>query len=371
MAILFLTGSLEPGKDGVGDYTRLLAFECARQKQECCLIALNDPFVSEPVESTESENGFSIFTLRLPAQLGWEKRVELARAFRAKHPCDWVSLQFVPYSFQPKGMVGNLVHHLESLASDHPLHIMFHELWVGTGKSPSLKDRIIGHLQRHAIQKLVRHLRPRLTTTSNSFYISLLKELGLSATELPLFGNIPISPNTNPRLPDLSQALFFGSIYPEWKPEPFMTLWIEASTKAKKKPHLISAGRRGGPGDTLWKKLRTDYGHAIDFMDLGECPASQVSALMQSVDFGLATTPWHLLGKSGSTAAMLDHGLPVIVTRDEYQPADAFPPYDDFLLHRCDANLESKLIAGLTRRPAQTRLEEITHCFLCKLTEAK
>ena len=50
MVILFLTGCLQPGKDGVGDYTRLLARECIRQGQACCLIALDDPYVREPME---------------------------------------------------------------------------------------------------------------------------------------------------------------------------------------------------------------------------------------------------------------------------------------------------------------------------------
>ena len=32
-----------------------------------------------------------------------------------------------------------------------------------------------------------------------------------------------------------------------------------------------------------------------------------------SADFGISSTPVHLLDKSGSAAAMLEHGLPIIV----------------------------------------------------------
>ena len=42
MKIIFLTGSLEKGRTGVGDYTRLLASECKRLGHEVQTIALND-----------------------------------------------------------------------------------------------------------------------------------------------------------------------------------------------------------------------------------------------------------------------------------------------------------------------------------------
>ena len=42
MKLLFLCSSLEPGRDGVGDYTRRLAGECLRQGHEVRLLSLND-----------------------------------------------------------------------------------------------------------------------------------------------------------------------------------------------------------------------------------------------------------------------------------------------------------------------------------------
>ena len=118
MVILFLTSCLEPGKDGVGDYTRLLAAECIRRHQACSIMALNDPYVSQPVESTESVDGIPLSTLRLPARLSWEKRVELAVAFRAQRSVDWISLQFVSYGFNRKGIVRNLARHLEPILAE-------------------------------------------------------------------------------------------------------------------------------------------------------------------------------------------------------------------------------------------------------------
>ncbi len=46
MRIAFVTSGLEPGRDGVGDYTSGLAEECARRGHTVTQIALNDPFIT-------------------------------------------------------------------------------------------------------------------------------------------------------------------------------------------------------------------------------------------------------------------------------------------------------------------------------------
>ena len=386
MSILFLTGSLEPGKDGVGDYTRLLALECARQHQPSLVIALNDPHVVVPVESAETADDFRVPTLRLPASLPWKKRVELARKFRAQQPVDWVSLQFVCFAFHAKGIVVNLAPQLEPIIGDRPLHVMFHEPWVGHEETLPFKHRIMGFIQRYFIQKTFRRLHPRLVTTSNPFYLSMLKGIGLSAKELPLFGNIPVSENSElsppPEAlvraglcdqqgshPNILLGLFFGSIHPEWKPEPFLSHLLSAAQKTGKRVGLISAGRAGRLGEALWEKLRKDYAPAVDFVALDECSPSQIANLMRLADFGLAAAPWHLLGKSGSVAAMLDHGLPVIVTSAGFSFAASGTP-EDPLLHRCDANLESKLVAGLPKRAPRSRVGDVTRKFLACLADS-
>jgi hypothetical protein len=50
MTLLFITGCLEPGKDGVGDYTRELASACARRGYPVFLMSLNDPWIRAPLK---------------------------------------------------------------------------------------------------------------------------------------------------------------------------------------------------------------------------------------------------------------------------------------------------------------------------------
>ena len=105
MKIVFLCGSLEPGRDGVGDYTRRLAGELLRQGQQVAVIALHDLLVNEREDpmGTQQEGKLLIPTLRLSSRLSWATRIRQASTFIKTIDPDWISLQFVPFSFHKKG----------------------------------------------------------------------------------------------------------------------------------------------------------------------------------------------------------------------------------------------------------------------------
>ena len=66
-----------------------------------------------------------------------------AKEFLAASPADWVSLQFVPYSFQRWGVAAKLVRALPELVGRSRLHVMFHEVWIdgGTSRAPAARQR--------------------------------------------------------------------------------------------------------------------------------------------------------------------------------------------------------------------------------------
>jgi glycosyltransferase involved in cell wall biosynthesis len=380
MRILFLCSCLEPSRDGVGDYTRSLAGECVRQGHSCAIIALHDHFIANSMESVDDAGTQKIPVLRLPAKLTWRERMEQAVAFRSHFQPDWISLQFVPYGFNDKGIVLNLARAFRTLTADHRLHLMLHEIWIGQTPAAPLRQHLIGFFQRLGIKRLLSSLQPQLVTTSNAAYRSILKNAGISAALLPLFGNIPVvASDSKPELPIALMnerdhwwlGIFFGALHPEWEPEPFLSILKQAAFRANKRICLLLAGRPGATGEALWEKLKQAYPSDLVFIESGELPAEKISVLLQSADFGIAASPWQLVGKSGTIAAMLDHGLPVIVTRDDFQPRPLpdEPPSTDPLLHRCDDALEAKLRAGLPKRSAHSHLGEITAQF-CRLLQA-
>jgi len=361
MRLLFLCSSLEPGRDGVGDYSRRLAQECVKLGHVCALIALNDPHVAEIAESSEPDG---IAALRLPPNADIARAV----AFRKSFAPDWISLQLVAYGLNPKGVLFKVIPKLQALVGDIPLHLMLHEVWLGNDAVPRLRHRLVGWLQKSSLQRLLATLRPRLVATTNPVYAALLKTIGVEADILPLFGNIPIS---HEALPDEVAAqlqpapdwlgLFFGGLYREWQPEPFLGRLECAARTAGKSVGLVQIGKAGGEGDVIWSELERDYAATFNFVRLGPQPAPVISAVMQKADFGIAASPWSVIGKSGAATAMLEHGLPVIVTRDDFKPrvTTSLPPTTDPLVHRDSDAIEQELVAGLPKRAPRERAPEI------------
>src|SRR5580700_348326 len=199
MRMVFVTSCLEPGKDGVGDYTRELAFACEALGHSCWLLALSDRHIERPLHEQQTATGAMLQTLRLPAADSWSRRIRYAQSWLERSAVDWISLQFVPYGYHPKGLVRGLHRRLAPLFAGRSLHVMLHELWIGAERGAPLRRRVIGHLQQRAVLALVRRLDPAVIHTSNDAYLALLRAHDICAKTLFLCGSIPVSANPNMR----------------------------------------------------------------------------------------------------------------------------------------------------------------------------
>jgi glycosyltransferase involved in cell wall biosynthesis len=354
--ILFLTGSLEPVKDGVGDYTRVLAGECARLGHETSSLSLNDQWVTgsqmRPAE------------LRLGARMSWPHRINAARAFLAQCGPDIVSLQFVPYSFHPAGLNFALPQILRAITGRTRVQMMFHEIWIGAHRGALVQVKILGFCQRKTIQAVVKTLACQTIHTSNFVYARLLARYGIEAKQLPLFGSVPVTATRNkPGRSDGTLSLgLFGSIHPEWNPDEML-----AELRKLGRPIRLSHVGRIGPGELVWTELSRRYQSEIELCRLGEKSLADISQFLLSVDFGVATTPLSLIGKSSCTAAMLDHGLPVIVNRNDIQfrGIPEIEPISELLIPVNENFL--KRLAAAKRQPPRPRLPEVAAQFLSDL----
>lgn len=360
MKIAFITSCLEPGCDGVGDYTALLAEETARQGHEVKLIALNDPFIKEAVEAGKIH--------RFAEATPWAEREAAAAAVIERFNPELVSLQFVCYGYAARGILGPVRHVLERLVRGRRLQVFFHELWIGEEANAPLKDRLAGWLQCRDILRLLRNLNPARVETSNPSYRRRLENRGVQTGVLPLFGSLPLPPDSRSQSRDRTILAMFGTLHPVWPAEPLFTYLRRWS----KPVELIHAGRIGA-GAALWEELNAKYGEFFTFRRLGELPPEAIAQFFAQADFGVATTPWAIIGKSASVAAMIDCGLPVIVNRDDIRYPGA-PPLPDSvdaadadgyhpLLIKMDANLAARMTAA-TKQPPRLRLPEITARFL-------
>ena len=360
MKIAFLASCLEPGHDGVGDYTTLLAGECERLGHATRRLALNDPHAVH--------TGVDAGPLRLSPSLPWQERVEKAGNFLSAFAPDFVSLQFVCYGFHPRGIDFGLASRLREIIGPSPVHIMFHELWIGAEKGAPLKDRFLGGLQRSCVLRVARALDVRAVHASNSAYIAMLHERKIEASLLPLFGAIPFPRSASPVRGQGDPLVFglFGALHPVWPPEPLFALLL----KTGKKIAVAHIGGMGG-GAALWEKLEREYAGVIEFRKSGRQPAGRIAEFFRSeIDFGIAITPWELIGKSAGVAAMLEHGLPVIVNRDDWHAGDgaSVAPASPLLI-KMDEELPGKL-STVKRTEPQSTLPGVVAQFLGDLERA-
>lgn len=314
MKLLFICGSLEPGKDGVGDYTRALASQLKERRIAVALLALSDKHISEVQEKVLH----SMPLKRIPSMLKESERISIAKHFIEEKKPDVVSLQFVPYAFDTKGLPYYLLKVLPCVVQGHNVqwHIMFHELWVAMAKESSFKLKVIGTLQRRLIGNLLKMLEPCCIHTHTSLYQEELRLLGVKANLLPLFSNIGKIENGSKEKKAIHSIVnvgVFGSIHPGARITQFFNI-LQTSFESVK-IHFI-----GGNGNELsiWTAL-------LDASDIpyevhGRQSETTISALLDSCDLGISTTPYYVTQKSGSIAAMLLHNMAVVCVARPWTP---------------------------------------------------
>lgn len=77
------------------------------------------------------------------------------------------------------------------------------------------------------------------------------------------------------------------------------------------------------------EELKIELRHRANVVVTGERSSQEISRILQTLDIGIATTPRQVIQKSGSVAAMLEHGLKVLVIRDDWRLRGADAPAEE------------------------------------------
>lgn len=309
MKILFICGALEPGKDGVGDYTKKLAENIA-YKQNCnvSILAINDRFIEKGI-SIAKEN---VHSVRMSDKLSWGDRIKFLKT-EVKDEYDIASLQYVPYSYQIKGLPFRLVNVIKKNLRVRNWHIMFHELWVGIPISGNLKIYLLKYMQRKLVYNTIYELTPIVISTSIDLYKKQLPFNNVSI--LPLFGNICINNysfkfSRNENILNIVHFGSFSSYLSEFRSQ---LLWCKRlSISLKKRPIFNIAGKGGMFMDNAINLSKEIFGdNNVKFF--GTLCEEEISNLFLNSDLGVSRANYEFYGKSGSTISMLEHGLPVLL----------------------------------------------------------
>jgi hypothetical protein len=377
LSIIFLCSSLEPGKDGVGDYTRKLACALNKSGHLAAVISINDRRLENGAvwEGVQTDEMGETKALRLSSMLPWDERMQRAKDWIEKFDPQWLSLQYVPFGFHLKGLPFKLGNKLKLLTGHRRWQLMFHELSVN--RFESFKFRVWSYLQMKIIRSLLHALQPVVVHTNTELYQRRLQEMGYNAMVLPLFSNISwqtgVGANGFEKIipafisrhrEDYIIGTLFGSFdFKQWDMRSLLDKFNYRYSK--KRVVMVSLGRMSAGGE-CWEQLKYEY-PLVTFLSLGEQPAAFISYwLMHYTTFGILTTMPELSGKSGSYMAFKEHGVPVVCREKTASLQSLYLPVEKDLV-QVDAATAFQLPG---RRQPVVQLETVLAAFVESLAAA-
>lgn len=324
LKIVFICGCLEPGRNGVGDYTRRLAGELTRQGNTCVMISLNDKYIESVLSETQWEGETELITHRIPDLMSWTEKMPLMKFLMAELNPAWISLQFVPFSFNSRGLNFGLASKLAAIGKGRKWQIMFHELNVGMEEGSSLKHTIWGIVQQYQIKELLNSLKPVVVHTHVAVYKKILERLGAKVEVLPLFSNIPV--NNAKKAAESKYGIagrkqidlvIFGGIH---HGAPVTEFAADAASFSKAEGIDINLVIMGKNGDAQVQWIEEWKAAGLRVEHLGEQSEEKISSVLGDASFGLFTTPIALVEKSGSVAAMREHRMHLLCVSRAWKP---------------------------------------------------
>lgn len=313
MKVLFICSSLEPGKDGVGDYTRRLAAEFSLRGAQVLIISLKDKCVENGViDEVQEFNNIPLIVKRFSNKL--TNSLSLLNLALESYQPERVFLQFVIYGFHPKGLPYLYINKLSKILSNFQTSVMFHELWVGMEDQASAVHKIYRIFQIKIIKNLIQNLKPKKIFTNTDLYQYQIKEIGYNSEVLPLFSNI-LNKGIGVKEKDTFCVGFFGTIYSINKASKFICDLKNVCTIHDKRLKFKFIGKNGSLVNKWMDLLQKNN---VEYSILGELSEMQISNELNACDLGVSTTPRLLFQKSGVFSTYVEHGLKIFVLDNEW-----------------------------------------------------
>ena len=369
---------------GPADANLLLAGEFAQRGHRVSLCGLSDAKRTAVHAESRLIHNATVNALHIPEAMDWQERCDVFHAFLDAEQPSFVIIRFIPYSLNPKGIVWKAAHTLPKVLRDRAVLWLVDEIWLGEGPT-TFKHRLVGLLQRYSILKLLKASQAPLVFTNNHFNAKALRQRGVNAKSLRLFGNIPVAES------DGGQWLFnefekagipitaenrsewlvlgnFGVFHSDWNPDSFLADLKVRAGQHGKQVCLVGIGSLRSY-EAHWEKAAKTWASSFRFVHLGCRAESEVSQFLQSADFGITTNPYYLLGKSGTCMAMLDHGLPILVPRTTaYDDPAEFPPH---LVLRCGESIGDEIFSKRNRLAPDPQLPRAVDELVAAMTAGK
>jgi hypothetical protein len=329
LIICFIAGDKNPGQCGITDYVELLA-----QKLEKLGHQIEQYFIKE--DCGELNN--------LPS-------------------ADLYSFQFAPYACANDGIPKRILNLLARKLQNKKVHLNFHEIWVGAYPRANWKERGIGWLQKNLILRFIKKCKPAWITTSNAAAIDRLKHRNIPASFLYLFGNIPYSAASKAMTAEQTLKIaFFGTPYANFPYHKLGNFFSNLSKSCGKQLEIVLIGRQREDGGTDQLLSLCKMNNFL-IQTTGELTTNLISERLQECTLGISTTPFDVISKSGATAAMLEHGLPVLAYDDGDTPQESLfvpDPFKDQIFLINDHSSVEKLLQYI-EKPRKSFFDGVAH----------
>ena len=176
MKVVFISNNLPPAVDGVGDYTYFIAEQFVEHGHEVHIICSN----RKEVDEVEEMNIYPIVDY-------WDKNgMDQTVALIKEIQPDFVSLQYVPYSFSDKGLPWIMIYFLQQIVEAKiPISTTFHEVCI------RLEAKVLGRAlgQRIIARSLAKHSDKVIT--SIDFYVKYIRKWTKNVELIQIGSNIP------------------------------------------------------------------------------------------------------------------------------------------------------------------------------------
>ena len=180
---------------------------------------------------------------------------------------------------------------------------------------------------------------------------------------LYLFGNIPYSANSKATTKGQTlKVAFFGTPYADFPYDRLGEFFSTLSKTSEKKLKIILIGRqREDTGSNHLNSLCKKNRFLIE--RTGELSTDLISEKLQECSLGVSTTPYDVIGKSGATAAMLEHGLTVLAYDDGDAPKESLfipDPFKDQIFLINEHSSVEKLLQYI-EKPRKSFFDGVAH----------
>jgi hypothetical protein len=286
--------------------------------------------INEPIKKPTNRKIDEIEYLQIPSEYNIVSKVKLLKYHLENFNPKWVSIQYVPFAFHKKG-IPILFFQKMYFIKKYKIHFMFHEIWAGNYRIYKLSDIYLGFIQKLTIYYILSILKPNLINTNISYFKSKLNSFTPSL--YPIFGNIPFNLEKK-RFIEIDKSkiniILFGGLSQDLIGFEKQLLFL--FRLFTNNGHLVTFHFVGIQNNLIaqYLELIDVYFSKKNTIEWGFLHEDIISTILQQAQLGISRAPIELAGKSGSTIAMLEHGLPVLLKPSKNNKIQNYPEIEAY-----------------------------------------